>query len=199
MNPFPFVSLAMSVVFAILLFRKSKMGKSMPHLLWAVALALLSAAFLMESIAELYGWGDSVYRIYYAATPPAVGLMGAGSLLLISSWGNILTRYSLAVGVLLALAAASAVLGAPLGPNGSAMPSYVRLLSPLLTIPGSIALIGSAVLGMLRKTANRWVLLIALGGIAFASAGRLGPPYAMELLGLSFLFAGFLLTKRASK
>lgn len=197
MNPFPFVSLAISLIFTILLLRKSNRGRSMPHLLWSISLALISAAFLMEALAEVYGWNEIVYRIYYAATPPAVGLMGAGSLLLITRWGHVLTRYAVGMGILLAVLAAGAPLASAPGAGGNAMPAYVRAVSPLLTIPGSIALIGGALACRITKRANSFALLIAAGGMLFSVAHLYGG--AAQAAALVMLLAGFMLTKRMKK
>lgn len=79
---------------------------------------------------------------------------------------------------------------------GQAMSSSVRVFSPLLTIPGSLALIGGAAYSWIRTRAS-YNLFIALGTIVIAGAGGLarfgwpGALYLGEMLGLICLFYGF--------
>lgn len=80
------------------------------------------------------------------------------------------------------------------------MPEYVRVFSPLLTIPGGIAIIGGALWSFWVDRTRRFSLLIALGGL-FPSVGglraRFGDPtffYMLETAGMVLLFIGFLLS-----
>jgi hypothetical protein len=56
--------------------------------------------------------------------------------------------------------------------GGSAMPANVRIISPFLTIPGSIALVGSALYSW-YTTRRNYNLFIAVGALLVASGGGL--------------------------
>jgi len=85
--------------------------------------------------------------------------------------------------------------GLPIG--GNALPSYVRILSPLFTIPGSIALIGVAAYSY-WKGRGWFNVPIALGAVVIAAGGvlaRFGEPgllYASELAGIALMYLGFI-------
>jgi len=85
--------------------------------------------------------------------------------------------------------------GLPIG--GAAMPSYVRIMSPLFTIPGSIALIGIAGYSF-WKGRGAFNIPIALGAVVIALGGvlaRFGEPgllYATELAGIALMYLGFI-------
>ena len=87
---------------------------------------------------------------------------------------------------------------------GRAMPASVRVFSPLLTVPGSVALIGGAVQSAWvfrrnRLYGNRVIanVLIAAGALVIAGAGasaRFGAPsllYPAEMVGIILMFVGF--------
>jgi hypothetical protein len=85
------------------------------------------------------------------------------------------------------------------------MPEYVRVYSPLLTIPGAIAVIGRALWSFWLDRTRKFNLLIVLGGL-FPSAGgleaRFGDPtffYMLETAGMVLLFIGFLLSWEYAK
>ena len=86
--------------------------------------------------------------------------------------------------------------------GGSAMPAHVRIISPFLTIPGSIALIGGALYSwyIARKSYN---LFIATGALLVASGGGLSrfgvdwALYILELLGIAIMYIGFIKSEEA--
>ncbi len=81
--------------------------------------------------------------------------------------------------------------------GGSAMPANVRTISPFLTIPGSVALIGGALYSwyIARRSYN---LFITIGALLVASGGGLsrfgmeGALYLFELLGVAVMYIGFI-------
>jgi hypothetical protein len=86
--------------------------------------------------------------------------------------------------------------------GGSAMPAGVRMISPFLTIPGSIALIGGALYSwyITRRSYN---LFIAIGALFVASGGGLSrfgiewALYMLELLGVAVMYIGFIKSEEA--
>lgn len=81
--------------------------------------------------------------------------------------------------------------------GGSAMPANVRTISPFLTIPGSVALIGGALYSWYIARRN-YNLFIAIGALLVASGGGLSrfgmewALYMLELLGVAIMYIGFI-------
>ena len=149
----------------------------------------------------------------------AIALVGAALIALETYRGT--GRWARIAGVLViggSIAAAPIVLLAPIPapgyaldpsgiPVGSAMPGSVRLLTPLFNVTGGFALVFGAIYSVLVAIRNRRLdsrvpatILIALGGfVPSMTSGltRFGVTetfYVGELLGVVFLFAGFLVS-----
>lgn len=77
------------------------------------------------------------------------------------------------------------------------MPANVRIISPFLTIPGSISLIGGALYSW-SLTRRNYNLFIAIGALLVASGGGLSrfgmewALYILELLGVAVMYIGFI-------
>ncbi len=206
------VSLAatvISAVFAFLVFRQWLSRRKAYQLAWGLGLALFTVAALSQFLAEAYGWTEGVYRLYYYVSAPLVAVLGVGSAFLVSRrLGLAFSLYT----VVLAIGFAVVVFTAPVSlaalqqpiPAGNGFPASVRIWSPLFTIPGSLLLIGIALLSYWR---SRLVfnLGIAAGAIVAAGSGALATLnvtwvlYFGELVGIALMFWGFVLSNEPVK
>ena len=143
-----------------------------------------------------------MYRAYYVLIASLVAILGLGTVYLFNRRaGRYLTLYfavvitALIISTLNADVASERLKERIVG--GSAMPTNVRMISPFLTIPGSIALIGGALYSwyIARRSYN---LFIAIGALLVASGGSLSrfglewALYMLELLGVTVMYIGFI-------
>jgi len=150
-----------------------------------------------------------LYKIYYVLAAPMVALLGAGTLYLLTH--KPFGKYFLVYIIIIFIPFAALVSTASIDPHevaegfekvgGAAMPSYVRIFSPLFTIPGSIFLIGGALYSFWLDRTRNYNLLIAIGG-AFPFLGgavqRFGDPTFLSIfhtIGTLLLFIGFVLSR----
>ncbi len=202
-------STAISLVFAFLVFRQWVARRKTYQLAWGLGLALFAVAAFTQFLAEVYGWSDGVYRLYYFVAAPLVAVLGVGSAFLASR------RIGLALALYTAVLAAVfawVVFTAPVDstalaqamPAGTGFPESVRIWSPLFTVPGSLALIGIALLSYWR-TRLTFNLGIAAGAVVAAGSGALATLnitwvlYLGELVGIALMFWGFLASREPSK
>ncbi len=171
---FPLVTSLVALAFGIAVLAQYRARRGIHQLVWGVALLVFAFAAFCEFYSEVWGWSTGLYRVYYVAAAALTAEVDVAAL---------------APGVTVA---------------GRAMPASVRLFSPLLTVPGSVALIGGAVQSAWvfrrnRAYGNRVVanVLIAAGAIVIAGAGasaRFGVPcllYPAEMVGIILMFVGF--------
>lgn len=200
-----FAASLISAVFAFLVFRQWLGHRKAYQLAWSVGLALFTVAAFTQFLAEAYGWSDGIYRAYYYVSAPLVAVLGVGSAFLASRrLGLAFTVYT----AILAIAFAWVVFTAPVDaaalqkaiPAGTGFPESVRIWSPLFTIPGSLLLIGIALLSYWRSRLA-FNLAIAAGAIVAAGSGSLASLnvtwvlYFGELVGIGLMFWGFLLSR----
>ncbi len=198
----PLLTTIVSLFFTASVFRQYSKRKRIYQFIWGTGLLIFSATTLFEFISEIYGWNIPLYRAYYISIATLVAVLGLGTVYLFSTRaGRYLTVYFAAVIAVLIISTLNAnidsekMMQGAIG--GSAMPAYVRIVSPFLTIPGSIALIGSALYSwyLTRKNYN---LLIATGALLVASGGSLSRAgiewalYILELLGIAVMYIGFI-------
>ena len=206
------VSLAATVIsaaFAVLVFRQWLARHKTYQAAWSVGLAMFAVAAFTQFLAEAYGWSDGVYRAYYFLAAPLVAVLGVGSAFLLNrKLGLAFAAYT----VLLAAVFAWVVATAPVNaaalkeqiPAGYGFPDSVRIWSPVFTIPGSLALIGIAVLSYWR-TRFFFNVPIALGALVAAGSGALaslGIPWLLylgEFFGIALMFWGFLESREPAK
>lgn len=209
---YPLAATVLALVFSALVGRQY-LGKKKTHqLLWSISFAIFAFATFSEFISEFTQvWNVTLYRFYYVASASLVGLMGAGTVFLLSNKRGARIFLVLMLLVIAALsygALTAAVNEAAFVPGvtvaGKAMPRAVRIFSPLINVPGSLALIGGALYSWYR-TRTGYNLLIALGALVIAAAGsaaRFGRTeflYAGEIVGLAFLFLGFLRSREVPR
>ena len=205
----PLAATVISIIFAYSVFRQYLRGRKTHQLLWTISLALFSFSVFFEAYSELYGWNVLMYKIYYIFAASLVLIMGAGTLYLLSSW-NVLNRYIphlfVTYGIIIIVIMSYTAYSAPVYTEkfipgitvaGLAMSQDVRIFSPLLTIPGSIALIGGALYSYF-KTKQRFNVYIALGALIVAVSGGIARTgitdffYIGEMIGITLMYFGFI-------
>lgn len=198
----PLITTLISLIFTVSVYRQYSRRKKIYQFIWGTGLLVFSVTTLFEFISEIEGWSISMYRTYYILIAALVAILGLGTVFLFNRRaGKYLTIYFAMVLTALIISAVNAHVDPEKlkerTVGGSAMPSDVRILSPFLTVPGSIALIGGALYSwtITRKSYN---LYIAIGALLVASGGglsRLGigwTLYILELFGIAMMYIGFI-------
>lgn len=198
----PLLTTLVSLFFTISVFRQYSKRRKIYQFIWGTGLLIFSVTTLFEFISEIYGWSIPMYRAYYILIASLVAILGLGTVYLFNKRaGRYLTLYfAVVITSLIILTLNARVDTGKLQERlvgGSAMPAGVRIISPFLTIPGSIALIGGALYSwyITRKNYN---LFIAIGASLVAGGGglsRFGAEWALyilELLGVSVMYIGFI-------
>ncbi len=204
-------------LYAVLLLRQYLDRRRNHQLAWFAGMLLYAAGAGMEAWSEFsQAWDPLVYRIYIVCAASLVGFLGLGSLYLVGRRQvlghlylafNLLAMTLFLAGVLTAplagdpLVAGITVGGKALGPTFS----FPRIMSFFFNVPGTLLLLGTAVLSAWRFARKRdfayrmWASLwIALGTAIIAFAGSMARAghtvglYPAEMAGATFLLVGFL-------
>ena len=205
----PLITTVISMFFTFSVFRQYLERKKIYQFIWGIGLLIFSITTLFEFISEIYGWNIFIYRIYYVMIASLVAILGLGTVYLMNSHiGKYLTLYfTLVIAALFISSMNADIVAEKLKAGiigGSAMPPDVRIISPFLTIPGSVALIGGALYSWYVARRN-YNLFIALGALLVASGGSLSrfgmewALYLLELAGVSVMYIGFIKSEEAIK
>lgn len=217
----PFVSTVIMAVFAFEIFRRYLRRRAAYLLLWGIGITMFGIASFAEAYSAI-AWNPAVFRAWYlfgallvaawlgqgtayllARRPYAHASMAAlAALSLVAAWGTLT----------LSLNPAAFSTGVGLGEQYKHILSegaWVRGLTPIFNIYGTIALVGGAIYSawlFWRKkvlASRMWGnVLIALGVLVVASAStltRFGIEqylYLGELVAATLMFAGFLVASR---
>ncbi len=181
------------------------------HLLWAAGMVLWAISAFAQMYALIFGWPILLYKLYYFSAISLAGFLGAGTLALVSSrktiislyaWFNVLAAAMLAISLAFAPVDLNVLKNLVVG--GLALPSSVRMLAPVINIPGGITFIGGALYSYM-KWRKPYTILIALGAAVPAIGGILARfaipellPYT-DFLGIIFLSTGFYLSSKIKK
>ena len=206
-------------MFAVLVFRQWLTRRKPHQAAWTVGLLFYAVAAVMEAWSEYSGvWNPMVYRVYIVLAASLVGFLGLGTLYLLARrrrWGDVYLALTLVCLAVFFVGSLTATLqldmlqqpgitigGQGLGPSLS----FPRVMSLFFNIPGSILLIGGAVLSIWRFARKKeyayrmWAnVLIAAGALLIAFVGsraRLGSTaglYPAEMVASALLLAGFLM------
>jgi hypothetical protein len=220
----PLATAILGFVFTWLVFRQWLQRRRPHQAAWTVGLLFYAVAAAFETWSEYrQAWDPAVYRLYIVLAASLVGFLGLGSLYLIARrrvWGDVFLGYLLVCFVVFLYGAMTVTLdltklvpgitvgGQALGPSLS----FPRVMSLFFNIPGSIFLLGGAVLSIWRFARKRdyayrmWAnVLIAAGTLLIAFVGsraRLGTTaglYPAEMVASALLLAGFLLASTLDK
>jgi hypothetical protein len=220
----PALTAALGFVFAWLVFAQWLKRRKPHQLAWTVGLLMYAVAAVMEAVSEGTGaWNPFVYRIYIVLAASLVGFLGLGTYYLMAKkktgprifLGYILIAFVVFLfGTLTAkLDVSKLVPGITVGGQalGASM-SFPRFMSFFFNIPGTLFLLGGAVVSAYRFARKRefayrmWAnVLIAVGTIVIAWAGgmaRAGQTvglYPAEMVASAILLAGFLMAGTLDK
>ena len=212
----PAATAVLGFIFTGLVFAQYLARHKMHQLCWSIGLLFYSVAAVMETVSELIGWNPTVYRVYIVLAASLVGFLGAGSFYLTAKkpkWPNIYLAFNLVMFLVFLVGAFTATLdltklvpgitvgGQALGPSLS----FPRIMSLVFNIPGTIFLLGAAIISVWRFSKKKeyayrmWAnVLIAAGTLVIAYVGsraRLGATaglYPAEMVASALLLAGFL-------
>ena len=214
----PFLSSAISIIFAGFVLRRYTASKKPHLLLWGIGMIFYAIGGFSEGYYGAFGWNPLVFRLWYLFGAMLVAAwLGQGTVYLLARrrWANAFMLL-LALGSFYGLVR---VFGAELEPGlmtsslhtGSEMSGHaivtsgVRTLTPIFNLYGTVMLVGGAVYSawifwrkrvLLHRTLGN--ILIAAGamlpafGGAFSRMGISGALYISELFGAVLMFAGFL-------
>ncbi len=215
----PFLSAAISLLFALFVFRRWAYKRKGAHLLlWGIGMTFYAIGGFCEGYYGAFGWHPLIFRLWYLFGAILVAAwLGQGTVYLLAKekWAKT-TMILLAVGSLWGV---YKIFTAQLDPTllnqslhtGSELSGHaivssgVRTLTPIFNLYGVATLVGGAVYSAWIFFRKRVLLhrvignvLIATGALAPAFGGvfsRMGVPAALyigELLGAMLMFAGFL-------
>ena len=214
----PFTSATVSLIFAILIFRRYLARRGTHLLLWGIGMVFYAIGGYCEAYYGALGWNALIFRLWYLFGAILVAAwLGQGTVYLLArrTWANAL----MILLVLASLYAVVRVFAAQLDPSlmteslhtGSELSGHaivtggVRSLTPFFNLYGTVTLVGGAFYSawifwrkrvLLHRTIGN--ILIAVGAMLPAFGGtfsRLGVPNALylgELLGAVLMFAGFI-------
>jgi hypothetical protein len=220
----PLATALLGFVYALLVFRQWLQRRKPHQLAWTVGLMIYAIAAGMEFWSEYsLRWDPTVYRVYMVFAACMVGFLGLGTLYLMAKdkrWGHAYLVFNLVCIALFLWGAFTfeidpSVLKPGITVGGSALGDkwgWPRVMSWAFNIPGTILLLGGAVLSVQKFWSKReyryraWGnVLIALGTIVIAAAGsraRLGNTaglYPAEMVASALLLAGFLMASTLEK
>jgi hypothetical protein len=220
----PAATAVLGFVFAGLVFSQW-LKRHKPHqMAWTVGLLMYAVAALMEAVSEGMGfWNPLVYRFYIVLAASMVGFLGLGTYYLMArkkTGPKIFLAYVLIcfatffVGVFTTtLNEDKLIPGITVGGQalGASM-SFPRFMSLFFNIPGTLLLLGGAVVSAYRFAKKHeyayrmWAnVLIALGTIVIAWAGSMARAgqtvglYPAEMVASAILLSGFLLAGTLDK
>lgn len=209
----PFVSSAVSFIFALFVLRRYLVRHGPHLLLWGIGMIMYAIGGFCEGYYGAEGWNPVAFRLWYLFGAVLVAAwLGQGTVYLLvrERWANI----SMAGLAAASLFGAYRVFGATLDPaamSGSVLSGHaivspgVRSLTPIFNVYGTLTLVGGAaysayifwrkrvllhrVIGNVLIAAG--ALLPAFGG-SFSRFGITGTLYISEFLGALLMFAGFI-------
>jgi hypothetical protein len=225
----PLATGVLGLVYSALVFRQWLQRRKPHQLAWTVGLLIYAIAAFMEFVSEYNkGWDLNVYRVYMVFAACMVGFLGLGTLYLMAKkriWGHAYLVFNLvAIAVFLVgtftyqqTAAELVKLTTPgitIGGNAMGDPrGWPRLMSFAFNIPGTILLLGGAILSVVKfwgKAAYRYRawgnVLIAIGTMVIAAAGTMARTrgaavglYPAEMVASALLLWGFLVSGTLEK
>lgn len=211
-------------IFAALVFDQW-MKRRKPHqLAWTVGLLMYAIAAVMEAVSEGFGqWNPFVYRIYIVLAASLVGFLGLGTYYLMARkktgprvfLAYVLVAFAVFLGGSLTAELDMSQLQPGITVGGKALGasmSFPRVMSLFFNIPGTLLLLGGAVVSAYRFARKKeyayrmWAnVLIAAGTIVIAWAGSMARAgqtvglYPAEMVASAMLLAGFLLAGTLDK
>ncbi|HBI05126.1 MAG TPA: hypothetical protein DDY49_13985, partial [Paenibacillaceae bacterium] len=198
----------LSLVFSIRILILWTIKRKPQYMAWFIGFFFYFFSALGSTLSYITGWDPTLYRIWYVAAASLVGFLGAGQLYFTvkPKWAHVF----LGIIIIITIAMFIKVFNSPLNMDllsqkgeigGAALPGDARIYSPMITIPGSLALIIGSIYTFIRRKSKAG-LWIGLGSLILATGGqitRLGFTEILPLtnsLGITLVFYGFALTTR---
>ena len=220
----PLITAVLGFVYVGLLVNQYVKRHKMHQLMWAIGFLFYAVAAVMEFWSEFSGvWDPTVYRVYIVLAASLVGFLGNGTLYLVSKkrlWGDLYLGFNLVMLAIFLYGTFTVTLlmdklvpgivvgGQALGASGT----FPRLMSLPFNIPGSLLLLGGAVMSIIKfwpKKAFRyrvWAnVLIIIGTLMIAAAGSMarfgasGGLYVGEMVASAILLWGFMMASTLEK
>lgn len=213
----PLATAVLGLVFSGLVFSQWLQRRKAHQMAWTVGLLIYGVAAAMEFWSEYSGvWDVTVYRVYMVLAASMVGFLGLGTLYLMAKdkrWGHAYLAFNIVAIALFLWGTFTyridpGLLKPGITVGGSALGDrfgWPRVMSFAFNMPGTVLLLGGAILSAWRFSRKReyayrmWGnVLIALGTIAIAIAGsraRAGDTvglYPAEMVASILLLSGFL-------
>lgn len=221
---FPLAAALVAVLFSAALVRRYAARRQSFEVLWALALLMYAAASLAVAFGVANGWTSGEFRIYWALGAVLnVPFLAQGELdLLIPGravrWTlyvllSFITAYTIAIVRTAEIDTAALTQDLPSGKEVFGDGSAAHRLPQVIAIPAYLVLVGGTLWSAWRMRGRPelrdrfWgTLLIAFGatiiagfGSAFAALGDLAPFSISLLVGIVFMFFGFLRATRAAQ
>ncbi|GAB4410042.1 MAG: hypothetical protein Kow00123_23540 [Anaerolineales bacterium] len=213
----PFASSTISLVFAILVFRRYARRKGLHLLVWGIGLVFYAIGGFCEGYYGAFGWNPLIFRLWYLFGAILVAAwLGQGTvyllarrkvahaLMIVLSLASLYAAYRVSVAQLdPSLMTSSLHTGSELSGHAIVTPG-VRLLTPFFNSYGTFTLVGGAIYSAYifwrkrvlkhRAIGNVFIavgaILPAFGG-TFSRFGISGALYITEFLGAVLMFIGF--------
>ncbi|MFA5844675.1 MAG: hypothetical protein WC971_07585 [Coriobacteriia bacterium] len=220
----PLATALLGLVYTALVFRQW-LARRKPHqLAWSVGLLIYAVAAAMEFWSEFsQHWDPTVYRLYLVLAASMVGFLGLGTLYLMAKnrrWGDVY----LAINIVLIAVFLWGTFTHPVdvemlkpgitvgGKAMGATMGFPRVMSFTFNIPGTLLLLGGAIVSAWRFSAKNeykyrmWGnVLIAVGTLIIAGAGSMARAgstvglYPAEMVASAILLWGFLVAGTLEK
>jgi len=207
-NIIPLFTSLISYIFMLLLLHQFIQRRKIHQFLWTIALLFYGTSTLMELLMnpDVLGFNVILFSIFYITATSLVGLLGAGQLYLIVKHkvSHIFLAFVIIMSISLLLAliftpfpiglSFTGELGEDIRVISNGYPISVRVYAIILaSVGGTFFLIGS-LYSFIRDRSRYYVLFFAIGALMpmFRNVpfGYLGN----ELVGVIFLFIGYLLS-----
>jgi len=211
----PLVSCVIGFVFAGVLLNQYRERRRWHQLMWSAGLIMFVLATFGEFYGGAFGWTPFVYKLYYFSGVALPGMLGAGTVYLMTRQRPLVGHIYAAATVLVAVVFLLAVAGAEVNTEALASAGVGSSAADILPVsarrPWSVLL--SAVGGtvMLLGALYSWLrfklaynLQIFLGALVFILGGTLTSRLGIEgaipisnLIGVALVFSGVMAAERS--
>lgn len=190
-----------ALVLAVMVLARYRTGHRKCYLYWGLGLFLFFVTLVQEAVLDLGVWNQPLIQSYLILTALLVGILSFGSaeLSLSTRWRwpyfgyiGVMSVVLVVVGFMVtvpkSIIAGGVVTGLP--------PTNIDVLSSLITFPGAVLIIVSALYGTVKQHRLQ-LLYIAFGAGVLSVAGTLylasfpATMYYAEFVGIFLLFLGF--------
>lgn len=210
----PIATTIISLAFSIVLYQRWRARKQITYLAWwTFGVFMYGVGTFAESITTLFGWQESIFRLWYISGALLGGFplaQGSVYLLFTGNWRKvssiIILSFIAIASVFVIIVPIDYTLVEPFRLTGSVMEwSWVRYFSPFVNLYAFIFLVGGAAWSAWlywrrsHELGTRVIgnVAIAIGGLlpgvggSFARMGQVEVLYATELIGLILIWFGY--------